>query len=121
MYYKNHLMVWTLISAKFWTNFSLFWICSDVLKLLEDLESNINNDNFGKSTNELIANVCNYLKEQAIYFDQDLCFKEQMDVYFNLLRNILRNPKLDRLSRALILEVIELRAANWVYNQDIDS
>ncbi len=44
-----------------------------------------------------------------------------MDVYYNLLRNILRNPKIDKFSRALILEIIELRACNWVYNEDIDS
>jgi len=53
--------------------------------------------------------------------DEDSAFKEQMDVYYNLLRNILRNPKIDKFSRALILEIIELRACNWVYNEDIDS
>jgi len=70
--------------------------------------------------NDLIEKICHWIKWKARRLEEDECFRQQLDVYFNLLRNVLRNFKLNAISRALILEVIELRAANWTNVEDID-
>lgn len=95
-----------------------------ILMLLEDLESFVNEDHSDhKYFNELIARVCQYLRSEGSGLDEDMSgqFRQSLDVYFNLLRNVLRNPKLNPISRAMILEVIELRASNWSSNQEIEN
>lgn len=95
---------------------------SDALKLLEQLETFVNEDTIDqKYSYRLIAKVCHYLKTEGSRLDEDSAFKQQLDVYFNLLRNILRKPNLSPLARAMILQVIELRASNWIHNEDIDA
>ena len=78
-------------------------------------------DNFEhKSSLKIVAKVCHYLKSEGRALDNDNAFRQQLDLYFDLLRNILRKPKLSPLARTMILEVIELRASNWSANKDIE-
>ncbi|CAG2181028.1 unnamed protein product, partial [Oppiella nova] len=92
-----------------------------VIKLLEELEAFVNEDNCNEmNCNDLIEKICHWIKWKARHLEEDESFRQQLDVYFNLLRNVLRNFKLNAISRALILEVIELRAANWTNVEDID-
>ena len=73
-----------------------------------------------KSSHKLIAKVCRYLKSEGSRLDEDMAFRQQLDLYFDLLRNILRKPKLSPLARTMIMEVIELRACRWASNVDIE-
>lgn len=68
---------------------------------------------------QLVYEVCSYLKENGSLLDSDAKWKDQMDLYFNSLRNISRNVRLDALSRARILEVIEMRAGDWTLTNTI--
>ncbi|RWS31178.1 hypothetical protein B4U80_09122 [Leptotrombidium deliense] len=83
---------------------------SDLLKILENLELTANNGNYDDN---LITDVCDYLKSNGSCLDESP-LKDQIDIYFNVLRNMSRDNRLDANSRARLLEVIELRAFNWV-------
>ena len=94
---------------------------SDAIHLLEQLDALMASDIIDhKSSHKLIAKVCHYLKSEGSRLDNDSSFKQQLDLYFDLLRNILRKPKLSPFARTMILEVIELRASNWSSNEDIE-
>lgn len=88
---------------------------SEPLKLLESLEISLNNGNLDS---HLIYEVCSYLKVNGGYLD-DGPFKDQMDLYFNSLRNVARDNRLDSLSRSRLLEVIELRAMSWITTDEL--
>lgn len=78
---------------------------AEPLKLLETLEVSVNNGNLDP---QLIFEVCAYLKVNGSYLDES-SFRDQLDLYFNSLRNITRDNRLDSLSRSRLLELIELR------------
>lgn len=89
---------------------------------MEQLETFVNEDTFDhKYSYRLIAKVCYYLKSEGSRLDEDSVFRQQLDVYFNLLRNILRKANLSPLARAMILQVIELRANNWMTNDEVEA
>lgn len=88
---------------------------SEPLKLLETLEVSLSNGNFDA---HLIYEVCTYLKVNGSYLD-DGPYKDQMDLYFNSLRNITRDNRLDSLSRSRLLEIIELRAMGWTQIDEV--
>ena len=82
----------------------------------------MNEDTFDQKYGyRLIAKVCHYLKSEGSRLDDDLVFRQQLDLYFNLLRNILRKPNLSPLARAMILQLIELRANDWMPNDEVDA
>ena len=96
-------------------------LSSDAVQLLEQLDAMMADDICDhKSSHKLIAKVCHYLKSEGSQLDDDSAFKQQLDLYFDLLRNILRKPKLSPFARTMILEVIELRANNWSSNEDLE-
>ncbi|KAI1285234.1 hypothetical protein HDE_12002 [Halotydeus destructor] len=90
---------------------------SEPFKLLETLELSVSNGNFDP---QLIYDVCNYLKANGCFIDESP-YKDQFDLYFNTLRNVTRDNRIDSLSRSRLLEVIELRAMNWISSEELSS
>ena len=84
------------------------------LMILEMLEIASNNDSVDAG---LVTEVCKYLKIKGKGLDQGN-YKEAVNHYFNTIRNLSRNTKLDPSSRTKLLEVIELRAGNWGTTDD---
>lgn len=78
---------------------------------------NTNNGNFDPN---LIFEVCTDLKMNGAYLDES-SLKDQLDLYFNSLRNLTRDSRLDTLSRSRLLEVIELRAMGWLSTDELTS
>ena len=67
----------------------------------------------------LITKVSHYLKENGKAWDNDVYFENQLNDYFDLLRTLLKRRDIDIISKALILEVHELRASDWHFDEKI--
>lgn len=94
-----------------------FWLCeADVLISKYDyLDSCISNENFDNSLNSNLVLLLKFILENGPYLDSDINFREQIDMFFTLFRNLLRNHLKDLPDSIslLILRLIEIRACRW--------
>lgn len=88
----------------------------DVIKELGNLNLTITNGNYDKNTNTAVVKLCSQLK----FWGQQLedKYKDQLDRYFETLRNASRSDLLGIHARTHLLEVIELRAKTWKNDQN---
>ena len=104
--------------------FLIFWQCeADVLISKYDyLDSCISNDNFDNSLNSNLVLILKFFLENGPYLDSDINFREQIDMFFTLFRNLLRNHLKDLPDsiNLLILRLIEIRACRWNIKPNIE-
>ena len=86
------------------------------------LYSCISNENFSPSLNNNLVLLLKFILENGSYLDSNLSYKEQIDMYFSLFRNILRNhlKSLPESINLLILRLIEIRACKWKINLNVE-
>ncbi|KAH6944198.1 hypothetical protein HPB50_002265 [Hyalomma asiaticum] len=88
----------------------------EVLNKLELLHVSLIKENYDSAVLDLLTNVCELLKLKGESIDSS--FTDQMDCYFDTLRNAARDDNLDVIGRVRLLEVIELRASGWKFTDE---
>ena len=59
------------------------------------------------------------LKAGGAQLDRFAAHREVFNRLLTLMRNACKDPGLDKISRLLLLEVVELRAMDWVTSEDV--
>lgn len=89
----------------------------EVINELEILHVSVNNGNFDETVSAQIGTVCAMLMVKGAAIDSSN--KEVLDCYYVTLRNAARDERLDTCSRMKLLQVIELRAMGWKWNENM--
>uniref|UniRef100_T1J289 K Homology domain-containing protein n=1 Tax=Strigamia maritima TaxID=126957 RepID=T1J289_STRMM len=89
----------------------------ELLQKIEYVVKHVNNSNFDNNLAAAIRDMHLHLKSNGIQLETK--FKDQLDRYFIVFRNASRDNRLDKLSKLRLLEIIELRASGWRYNENV--
>ncbi|RZF33982.1 hypothetical protein LSTR_LSTR006898 [Laodelphax striatellus] len=83
-----------------------------LMVLVESLTQSISNSRYDENFKTNISTLNNLLKAKGNQLES--VYKDQLDRAFVLFRNATRDDQLDFESRRSVLELIELRASNWL-------
>jgi len=89
----------------------------DIIVLMENICRHLTNRNYDKSVLIGLSNLCMSLKKNGPQLEN--LYKDQLDKLGVALRNACRDEELDLASRVHLLEIIELRAMNWLPNENV--
>ncbi|KAF7492322.1 hypothetical protein SSS_05286 [Sarcoptes scabiei] len=86
------------------------------------LDSCISNEIFDENLCSTLVLLLKFILENGSTLDNDFDHRDQMDMFFTLFRNILRNHLkfLPDSINLLILRLIEIRASKWKINPNIE-
>lgn len=86
------------------------------------LDSCVSRESFNSDLNKNLVFLLKFFVENGSYLDKNATYKEQMDMFFSLFRNLLRNNirDLPESVSLLILKLIETRAAKWNIKPSIE-
>ncbi|XP_008555908.1 eukaryotic translation initiation factor 4E-binding protein Mextli isoform X2 [Microplitis demolitor] len=91
----------------------------DLVSLIDNVASNLSNGFHDPTLQQNIITMCNTLKQCAHQFEP--VYKDQLDRAFVAIRNGSQDERLDLTTRIHLLELIELRAKQWRYNDSMDA
>ncbi|XP_034937319.1 eukaryotic translation initiation factor 4E-binding protein Mextli isoform X2 [Chelonus insularis] len=91
----------------------------DLVSLIDNVASNLSNGFHDPTLQQNIITMCNTLKQCAHQFEP--VYKDQLDRAFVAIRNGSQDERLDLMTRIHLLELIELRAKQWCYNDSMDA
>jgi len=89
----------------------------DIIVLMENVCRHLTNRNYERSVLTGLSNLCMSLKKNGPQLEN--LYKDQLDKLGVALRNACRDEELDLVSRVHLLEIIELRAMNWLPNENV--
>lgn len=89
----------------------------DVISLLENVAHQLTNANYERPVIAAIVSLNAALKIHGSRLE--VFYKDQLDKLQVHLRNACRDGRLDLVARLHLLEIIELRAMNWVINDNV--
>jgi len=89
----------------------------DVVVLMENVGRQLSVCNYERSVISGIIQLCSNLKKIGPQLEN--LYKDQLDKLGVFLRNACRDEQLDLVVRVHLLEIIELRAMNWQYNENV--
>lgn len=101
-------------------------IVSNVAEILlskyDYLDCCISNEQFGTTLNNNLVLLLTFMLENGYDLDSDINYKEQVDMFFTLFRNLLRShlKQLPDSINLLILRLIEIRASRWKIKSSIE-
>lgn len=90
----------------------------DIIVLMENVCRHLTNRNYERSVLSGLTNLCMSLKKNGPQLEN--LYKDQLDKLGVALRNACRDEELDLVSRVHLLEIIELRAMNWLPNENVN-
>eukprot|EP00092_Neocalanus_flemingeri_P003567 GFUD01003825.1.p1 GENE.GFUD01003825.1~~GFUD01003825.1.p1 ORF type:complete len:477 (+),score=119.21 GFUD01003825.1:72-1502(+) len=90
----------------------------DIIVLMENVCRHLTNRNYERSVLSGLVNLCMSLKKNGPQLEN--LYKDQLDKLGVSLRNACRDEELDLVSRVHLLEIIELRAMNWIPNENVN-
>jgi len=90
----------------------------DIIVLMENICRHLTNRNYERSVLVGLVNLCISLKKNGPQLEN--LYKDQLDKLGVALRNACRDEELDLVSRVHLLEIIELRAMNWLPNENVN-
>jgi len=90
----------------------------DIIVLMENVCRHLTNRNYERSVLTGLSNLCMSLKKNGPQLEN--LYKDQLDKLGVALRNACRDEELDLVSRVHLLEIIELRAMNWLPNENVN-
>lgn len=101
---------------------SLTLVADVLISNYDYLYSCISNETFDTSLYSNLVLLSKFILENGAQLDDNLNYKEQMDMFFSLFRNLLRNhlKSLPESISLLILRLIEIRASKWKLNSNIE-
>ncbi|KAK6619391.1 hypothetical protein RUM44_003773 [Polyplax serrata] len=89
----------------------------EIMLLVEAVAGNISNETFDRGLQSHVISMSGLLK---IYGHKlEVIYKDQLDRAFVIFRNGSRDENLDYTSRLHLLELIELRAMNWMTGESV--
>ncbi|XP_023322482.1 eukaryotic translation initiation factor 4E-binding protein Mextli isoform X2 [Eurytemora carolleeae] len=88
----------------------------DVIVLMENMVGQLNNRNYEYLVLSSLARLCESLKQCGPQLET--LYQDQLDKLGIAVRDACRDGDLDLMSRVQLLEIIELRAMNWVHNEN---
>ncbi|XP_049815441.1 uncharacterized protein LOC126262706 isoform X1 [Schistocerca nitens] len=91
----------------------------DIMTLAESVCSQLTNGNCDHLLQLNVVNLCTNLKQYGQTLEG--VYKDQLDRCFVAFRNGCKDEKVDYVSRIHLLEIIELRARNWVSSDDLNN
>jgi len=91
----------------------------DVIVLMENTIGQLSNRNYEYSVLTSLIRLCENLKQCGAQLDN--LYQDQLDKLGVAIRNACRDDELDLQSRVHLLQIIELRAMNWVPNESTSS
>ncbi|XP_049830802.1 eukaryotic translation initiation factor 4E-binding protein Mextli isoform X3 [Schistocerca gregaria] len=91
----------------------------DIMTLAESVCSQLTNGNCDHLLQLNVMNLCANLKQYGQTLEG--VYKDQLDRCFVAFRNGCKDEKVDYVSRIHLLEIIELRARNWVSSDDLNN
>jgi len=89
----------------------------DVVVLMENVGRQLSVGSYERSVLSSIIQLCSSLKKIGPQLEN--LYKDQLDKLGVFLRNACRDEQLDLIARVHLLEIIELRAMNWQYNENV--
>ncbi|XP_047000774.1 eukaryotic translation initiation factor 4E-binding protein Mextli-like [Schistocerca americana] len=91
----------------------------DIMTLAESVCSQLTNGNCDHLLQLNVVNLCANLKQYGQTLEG--VYKDQLNRCFVAFRNGCKDEKVDYVSRIHLLEIIELRARNWVSSDDLNN
>jgi len=91
----------------------------DVIVLMENTIGQLSNRNYEYNVITSLIRLCENLKQCGPQLDN--LYQDQLDKLGVAIRNACRDDELDLQSRVHLLQIIELRAMNWVPNESTSS
>ncbi|KAJ6221319.1 hypothetical protein RDWZM_007131 [Blomia tropicalis] len=93
-----------------------------LLSKYDYLDCCISNEQFGTTLNNNLVLLLTFMLENGYDLDSDINYKEQVDMFFTLFRNLLRShlKQLPDSINLLILRLIEIRASRWKIKSSIE-
>lgn len=89
----------------------------DIVVLMENVQRQLVTRNYDRAAVSGLRSLCLGLKQSGPQLEA--IYKDQLDKLQVVLRNACRDESLDLVSRIHLLEIIELRAMQWMTNENV--